>query len=170
MSSNSLRTRQTLQAMAEAAAAFGAAETHLLGSLYTVAALDGQTPAGGGAGARVGFELGGDDRRAPRQGCMRSVCARANRGRAGAGGGRGGQGALRRGVRAVPGAQQGHGGGGVGPGGALRLGALLGWVAWRAMHAGLCLLGCVSGAHDLGRQVRARATPRIGVAYGCHMI
>jgi hypothetical protein len=43
MSSNSLRTRQTLQAMAEAAAAFGAAETHLLGSLYTVAALDGQT-------------------------------------------------------------------------------------------------------------------------------
>ena len=43
MSSNSLRTRQTLQAMAEAAAAFGAAETHLLGSLYTVAALDGQS-------------------------------------------------------------------------------------------------------------------------------
>ena len=43
MSSNSLRTRQTLQAMAEAVAAFGAAETHLLGSLYTVAALDGQT-------------------------------------------------------------------------------------------------------------------------------
>lgn len=43
MSSNSLRTRQTLQAMSAAVAAFGAAETHLLGSLYTVAALDGQT-------------------------------------------------------------------------------------------------------------------------------
>ena len=43
MSSNSLRTRQTLQAMSAAVAAFDAAETHLLGSLYTVAALDGQT-------------------------------------------------------------------------------------------------------------------------------
>ncbi|KAK9824993.1 hypothetical protein WJX81_006015 [Elliptochloris bilobata] len=43
MSSNSLRTRQTLQAMSAAVASFGAAETHLLGSLYTVAALDGQT-------------------------------------------------------------------------------------------------------------------------------
>jgi phosphohistidine phosphatase len=42
--SNSRRTVQTLDAMAEAhGEAFGAADAHLLGSLYTVAATDGQT-------------------------------------------------------------------------------------------------------------------------------
>jgi len=42
--SNSRRTVQTLDAMAQAdAAAFGSADTHLLGSLYTVSATDGAT-------------------------------------------------------------------------------------------------------------------------------
>lgn len=42
--SNSRRTVQTLDAMAQAhAEAFGSADAHLLGSLYTVAATDGQT-------------------------------------------------------------------------------------------------------------------------------
>lgn len=43
IASNSRRTRQTLDAMAEAAEEMGAADAHFLGSLYTVAALDGQT-------------------------------------------------------------------------------------------------------------------------------
>ncbi|BDA42868.1 Uncharacterized protein At3g52155, chloroplastic [Coccomyxa sp. Obi] len=42
MSSDSSRTRQTLSTMAEAVATFGTADTHFRGSLYTVAALDGQ--------------------------------------------------------------------------------------------------------------------------------
>ena len=42
MSSDSSRTRQTLSVMAATVAAFGAAATHFRGSLYTVAALDGQ--------------------------------------------------------------------------------------------------------------------------------
>ncbi|EIE24497.1 phosphoglycerate mutase-like protein [Coccomyxa subellipsoidea C-169] len=42
MSSDSSRTRQTLSTMAAAVAAFGEAVTHFRGSLYTVAALDGQ--------------------------------------------------------------------------------------------------------------------------------
>jgi phosphohistidine phosphatase SixA len=42
--SNSRRTVQTLDAMAQAQAeAFGSADAHLLGALYTVAATDGQT-------------------------------------------------------------------------------------------------------------------------------
>lgn len=43
MSSNSERTRQTLEAMREAVDAFRHAETHFRGSLYTIAALDGMT-------------------------------------------------------------------------------------------------------------------------------
>lgn len=43
MSSNSERTRQTLEAMKEAVDAFRHAETHFRGSLYTIAALDGMT-------------------------------------------------------------------------------------------------------------------------------
>lgn len=41
--SNSRRTRQTVEAMAEAVPAFGDADAHFLGTLYTVAALDGMT-------------------------------------------------------------------------------------------------------------------------------
>ncbi|KAK9834729.1 hypothetical protein WJX74_008747 [Apatococcus lobatus] len=41
--SNAMRTKQTLQSMTEAVATFGAAVTEFRGSLYTVAALDGQT-------------------------------------------------------------------------------------------------------------------------------
>ncbi len=41
--SNAARTKQTLQSMTEAVANFGAAVTEFRGSLYTVAALDGQT-------------------------------------------------------------------------------------------------------------------------------
>lgn len=43
IASNSRRTRQTLDTMAEAAEELGEADAHFLGSLYTVAALDGQT-------------------------------------------------------------------------------------------------------------------------------
>ena len=43
LSSDSARTRQTLGAMADAEPAFGEAATSFRGSLYTVAALDGQT-------------------------------------------------------------------------------------------------------------------------------
>eukprot|EP00878_Enallax_costatus_P003990 GHUV01004213.1.p1 GENE.GHUV01004213.1~~GHUV01004213.1.p1 ORF type:complete len:230 (+),score=55.38 GHUV01004213.1:387-1076(+) len=43
IASNSKRTKQTLDIMAEAAATFSTADAHFLGSLYTVAALDGQT-------------------------------------------------------------------------------------------------------------------------------
>ncbi|KAF6259214.1 hypothetical protein COO60DRAFT_1029764 [Scenedesmus sp. NREL 46B-D3] len=43
IASNSKRTKQTLDAMAEAAAELGQVDAHFLGSLYTVAALDGQT-------------------------------------------------------------------------------------------------------------------------------
>jgi polyadenylate-binding protein len=42
MSSDSTRTRQTLATMIEAVAGFGEADAHFRGSLYTVAALDGQ--------------------------------------------------------------------------------------------------------------------------------
>ena len=42
MCSDSSRTQQTLSTMADAIAAFGAVDTHFRGSLYTVAALDGQ--------------------------------------------------------------------------------------------------------------------------------
>jgi phosphohistidine phosphatase len=41
--SNSKRTRQTVEAMADAVPAFGDADSHFLGTLYTVAALDGMT-------------------------------------------------------------------------------------------------------------------------------
>ena len=43
VSSDSTRTKQTLETMADAHPAFAAADTLLRGSLYTVAALDGQT-------------------------------------------------------------------------------------------------------------------------------
>lgn len=43
MSSNSARTRQTLDAMRDAVGAFRQAKTHFRGSLYTIAALDGMT-------------------------------------------------------------------------------------------------------------------------------
>lgn len=43
IASNSKRTKQTLDTMAETAANFSIADAHFLGSLYTVAALDGQT-------------------------------------------------------------------------------------------------------------------------------
>ncbi len=43
VSSNSTRTKQTLDTMAEAHPAFSEADTLFRGSLYTVAALDGQT-------------------------------------------------------------------------------------------------------------------------------
>lgn len=42
MCSDSSRTRQTLTTMANAVATFGSVDTHFRGSLYTVAALDGQ--------------------------------------------------------------------------------------------------------------------------------
>lgn len=42
MSSDSMRTRQTLDTMIDAVAAFGAADAQFRGSLYTMAALDGQ--------------------------------------------------------------------------------------------------------------------------------
>ena len=41
--SNSRRTRQTVDAMAAEVPAFGDADAHFLGTLYTVAALDGMT-------------------------------------------------------------------------------------------------------------------------------
>ena len=41
--SNSKRTRQTVDAMAEEVPAFGDADSHFLGTLYTIAALDGMT-------------------------------------------------------------------------------------------------------------------------------
>lgn len=43
VSSDSTRTKQTLDTMAEAHPAFSQADTLFRGSLYTVAALDGQT-------------------------------------------------------------------------------------------------------------------------------
>ena len=43
VSSDSTRTKQTLEIMADAHPAFATADTLLRGSLYTVAALDGQT-------------------------------------------------------------------------------------------------------------------------------
>eukprot|EP00879_Flechtneria_rotunda_P004186 GHRR01004434.1.p1 GENE.GHRR01004434.1~~GHRR01004434.1.p1 ORF type:complete len:228 (+),score=77.17 GHRR01004434.1:210-893(+) len=43
IASNSKRTKQTLDTMAEAAAELSQVDAHYLGSLYTVAALDGQT-------------------------------------------------------------------------------------------------------------------------------
>lgn len=43
IASNSKRTKQTLDAMTEAEQQLGEADAHYLGSLYTVAALDGQT-------------------------------------------------------------------------------------------------------------------------------
>lgn len=43
IASNSKRTKQTLDIMAEAAAELSTVDAHYLGSLYTVAALDGQT-------------------------------------------------------------------------------------------------------------------------------
>jgi phosphohistidine phosphatase SixA len=43
IASNSKRTKQTLDQMAEAAAELSTVDAHYLGSLYTVAALDGQT-------------------------------------------------------------------------------------------------------------------------------
>lgn len=43
IASNSKRTKQTLDTMAEAAAELSLVDAHYLGSLYTVAALDGQT-------------------------------------------------------------------------------------------------------------------------------
>eukprot|EP00775_Hariotina_reticulata_P009253 gene9253-9419_t len=43
IASNSKRTKQTLDQMAEAAAELSTIDAHYLGSLYTVAALDGQT-------------------------------------------------------------------------------------------------------------------------------
>lgn len=42
MSSDSTRTQQTLETMSATVAAFGAADAHFRGSLYTFAALDGQ--------------------------------------------------------------------------------------------------------------------------------
>jgi phosphohistidine phosphatase SixA len=41
--SNSKRTRQTVEAMAEEVPAFGDVDSHFLGTLYTIAALDGMT-------------------------------------------------------------------------------------------------------------------------------
>ena len=43
VSSTALRTVQTLETMRDAVAAFGLAETHSRGSLFTVAAMDGMT-------------------------------------------------------------------------------------------------------------------------------
>lgn len=43
IASNSKRTKQTLDIMAEAASELSTVDAHFLGSLYTVAALDGQT-------------------------------------------------------------------------------------------------------------------------------
>lgn len=43
VASNSRRTQQTLNEMAEAVSRLGEVDAHFLGSLYTVAALDGQT-------------------------------------------------------------------------------------------------------------------------------
>ena len=43
MCSNSLRTQQTLDSMKDAVDALCNAEAHFRGSLYTIAALDGQT-------------------------------------------------------------------------------------------------------------------------------
>ncbi|WIA40996.1 hypothetical protein OEZ86_004638 [Tetradesmus obliquus] len=43
IASNSKRTKQTLDTMAEAASELSQVDAHFLGSLYTVAALDGQT-------------------------------------------------------------------------------------------------------------------------------
>lgn len=43
VASNARRTRQTLDSMAAAEDKFGAVDAHFFGSLYTIAALDGQT-------------------------------------------------------------------------------------------------------------------------------
>lgn len=43
MCSTAVRTVQTLESMRDAVAAFGKAETHSRGSLFTVAAMDGMT-------------------------------------------------------------------------------------------------------------------------------